>query len=50
MKGEIGVSAAARRLVVRGVYRDASDLEAGAVVLDYGCGNGAYLEGLCEEG
>lgn len=39
-----GLSAAARRLVLRDLYRGASDLAAGTVVLDYGCGNGSYLE------
>ena len=45
-KARSGLSAAARRLVLRDLYRGTSDLAAGTVVLDYGCGNGSYLESL----
>ncbi|MDP2181964.1 MAG: class I SAM-dependent methyltransferase [Actinomycetota bacterium] len=36
----------ARRLVMRQVYYDASALSPGHLLLDYGCGDGSYLESL----
>jgi SAM-dependent methyltransferase len=35
-----------RRLLMRQVYHDTSADLAGSVILDYGCGDGAYLESL----
>lgn len=41
------LAVAAGRLAHGDLYRGASDLGAGTVVLDFGCGNGSYLESLC---
>lgn len=36
----------ARRIVMKQVYYDAASLSAGGLLLDYGCGDGSYLETL----
>jgi len=49
-EAQSGLLDRARRLLMREVYHDASTDMAGSVILDYGCGNGAYLKSLKDKG